>query len=131
MMGRLVAGFVLILIGVSLIPVITNQIDIAVETTNMTFGSTVIQLVPGFFVFALAAAGIAVAYGSFRRAGMFGGYDDEPSDEEVKKAREEYYPEPIVTPTKPKHYKETLPIKEERNHKPTFTEGKTKFDEAE
>jgi len=94
MIANLVGGFVAILVGVSFIG------PLAQATTNMTsglnstggaciaqntgvvadigcqlnaassWGSTVLNLVPGFFALAILGIGLAVTYASLRQAGV-------------------------------------------------------------
>lgn len=75
MIARFINGFISILIGVSLIGPIADQVNTAAATgsslTNATsWGSTVLKIVPGFFAIAILAIGIAVLYGNLRDAGM-------------------------------------------------------------
>jgi len=75
MISRLIGGFVAILLGVSLIGPISEQVNTAsVSTANLTlttsWGATVLKLVPGFFALAILGIGIAVTYGSLRDAGV-------------------------------------------------------------
>ena len=76
MISRLVGGFVAILLGVSLIGPISDEIS-AVASTNASalqnassWGATVLRLVPGFFALGILGIGIAVTYGSLRDAGV-------------------------------------------------------------
>jgi len=75
MISRLIGGFVAILIGVSLIDPISEEVfDVA--TTNKalynsaSWGATVLKLVPGFFALGILGIGIAVTYGAMRDAGV-------------------------------------------------------------
>jgi hypothetical protein len=75
MINRLIGGFVAILIGVSLIGPIAQQVNQATTATaNLTllasWGRTVLQMVPGFFALGIMGIGIAVTYGSLRDAGV-------------------------------------------------------------
>lgn len=75
MIARFINGFVSILIGVSLIGPISDQVNTAAATNGSlynasTWGATVLQIVPGFFAIAILAIGIAVLYGNLRDAGM-------------------------------------------------------------
>jgi len=75
MIGRLIGGFITILIGVSLIDPISTEVNLATaSTTNLTsvssWGATVLDLVPGFFALGILGVGIAVTYGSLRDAGV-------------------------------------------------------------
>ena len=99
MIANLIGGFVTILIGTSLIGPIavqvntvaaacptagystyavgvctngtqTNNVTAGALYTSSTWGSTVLQLVPGFFALGLLGVGIAVTYSSLRQAGV-------------------------------------------------------------
>ena len=76
MISRLVGGFVAILVGVSLIGPVADEVD-AAANTNATalynassWGATVLRLVPGFFALGILGIGIAITYGSLRDAGV-------------------------------------------------------------
>ena len=75
MISRLIGGFVAILIGVSLVGPIAEEVNTAAAATsnlsiNTSWGSTVLKLVPGFFALGILGIGIAVTYGSLRDAGV-------------------------------------------------------------
>ena len=97
MISRLIGGFVSILIGVTLVGPLSTQVTLNSSTTNSTggtcktptqtgyvattddrcqlytaanWGSTVLNLVPGFFALGILGIGIAVTYGSLRDAGV-------------------------------------------------------------
>jgi hypothetical protein len=75
MINRLIGGFVAILIGVSLIgPIADNVNTVAKSTDNLSlmssWGATVLKMVPGFFALGILGIGIAVTYGSLRDAGV-------------------------------------------------------------
>jgi hypothetical protein len=75
MINRLIGGFVAILIGVSLIGPIADQVNTAAATSgslynSATWASTVLKMVPGFFALGILGIGIAVTYGSLRDAGV-------------------------------------------------------------
>jgi len=75
MIARFINGFISILIGVSLIGPIADQVNTAAITGGSlynatTWGATVLKIVPGFFAIAILAIGIAVLYGNLRDAGM-------------------------------------------------------------
>ncbi len=75
MLGNLIGGFIVILVGVSLMPSIADQIDIAINEggSNITGASTtILNLTTLFFALAIASAGIAVAAQGLRAAGMLG-----------------------------------------------------------
>jgi hypothetical protein len=86
MIANLIGGFIAILIGVSLIGPIADQVNTAAMVYNSsgvcpvvggcqvyassTWGATVLQLVPGFFALGILGIGIAVTYSSLRQAGI-------------------------------------------------------------
>ena len=75
MINRLIGGFVGILIGVSLISPIAEQVNKTATTggnlyNSSSWGSTVLNLVPGFFALGILGIGIAVCYGALRDAGV-------------------------------------------------------------
>ena len=75
MISRLIGGFVSILIGVSLIGPVANEVAGATSASNnlansSSWGVTVLKLVPGFFALGILGIGIAVTYGSLRDAGV-------------------------------------------------------------
>jgi len=75
MISRLIGGFVAILIGVSLIDPISEEVFTAGKTSGNLYnsakwGATVLKLVPGFFALGILGIGIAVTYGAMRDAGV-------------------------------------------------------------
>ncbi len=87
MIANLIGGFVSILVGTSLIAPVSTTVNEAACSDNATFygvtgtcdshlynasswGSTVLQLVPGFFALAILGIGLAVTYSSLRQAGV-------------------------------------------------------------
>jgi hypothetical protein len=86
MIANLIGGFVSILIGVSLIGPIAQQVNTTGAGLNSTggcstgycsalynsttWGATVLKMVPGFFALGILGIGIAVTYSSLRQAGI-------------------------------------------------------------
>jgi hypothetical protein len=75
MINRLIGGFVAILIGVSLVGPISDQVAaVTVAAGDLqnasSWGATVLRMVPGFFALGILGIGIAVTYGSLRDAGV-------------------------------------------------------------
>jgi len=75
MVARFINGFIGILIGVSLIGPISDQVNSAAATNgslynSSTWGASILKIVPGFFAISILAIGIAVLYGNLRDAGM-------------------------------------------------------------
>ena len=75
MIANLIGGFISILVGVSLIGPVADEVSVAAGsgtnlTTNTPWGSTVLKLVPGFFALSILGIGVAVTYTSLRQAGI-------------------------------------------------------------
>ena len=75
MIANLIGGFVSILIGVSLVGPISDQVNTAAITGGAlanasSWGATVLKMVPGFFALGIMGIGIAVTYASLRQAGI-------------------------------------------------------------
>ena len=75
MIANLIGGFVSILVGVSLIGPIAQEINTATAATSnlsavSSWGATVLRLVPGFFALGVLGIGLAVTYASLRQAGV-------------------------------------------------------------
>jgi hypothetical protein len=75
MIANLIGGFVSILIGVSLVGPISQQVNTVAQTNgdlynSTTWGATVLKMVPGFFALGILGIGIAVTYSSLRQAGI-------------------------------------------------------------
>ncbi len=78
MLGNLIGGFIAIVIGVNLIGPIAN--DVAANTNgncistgcaNLTGAAgTILGLVPLFFALGIMSAGVALAVGGLRNAGL-------------------------------------------------------------
>jgi len=73
MLGNLIGGFVVILIGVNLLPTVANEVAGAQGNTNVTGATdTIIGLTPLFFALGILSAGIALTAQGLRAAGMLG-----------------------------------------------------------
>ena len=76
MLGNLIGGFITIIIGVNLIGPIADDVyetrfGNGTETTNITgAASTILGLTPLFFALGIMAAGVALAVGGLRNAGL-------------------------------------------------------------
>jgi hypothetical protein len=72
MLGNLIGGFIVILVGVTLIPTIADQVVAAQD--NITNGSvdTILGLTTLFYALGIASAGISIAAQGLRAAGMLG-----------------------------------------------------------
>jgi hypothetical protein len=88
MINRLIGGFVSILIGVSLVDPLAQQVGLCshANTTGTTaaayngcyealknastWSTTIVGLVPGFFALGVLGIGLAVCYGALQDAGV-------------------------------------------------------------
>ena len=75
MIANLIGGFVSILVGVSLIGPISQEVNTVAATgshlqNSSSWGATVLKLVPGFFALGILGIGLAVTYASLRQAGV-------------------------------------------------------------
>ena len=75
MLGNLIGGFIVILIGTTLIGTVADEVSHAQNKagTNVTgASSTILGLTTIFFALGIASAGIAIAAQGLRAAGMLG-----------------------------------------------------------
>jgi hypothetical protein len=79
MLGNLIGGFIIIIIGVNLMPTVADQVDLAryngsdYANPNLTGGaSTMVGLVPLFFALGIMSAGVALTAQGLRAAGLLG-----------------------------------------------------------
>jgi multisubunit Na+/H+ antiporter MnhB subunit len=68
----IIGAFVTILIGVSLIPAVTEQVNQASTDVafTSTWGAMVLKTVPAFFALAILCIGIAVTYNALKNSGL-------------------------------------------------------------
>ena len=72
MLGNLIGGFIVILVGVTLIGTVADEV-VAAQGKNVTgASSTILGLTTIFFALGIASAGIAIAAQGLRAAGMMG-----------------------------------------------------------
>jgi len=70
MLGNLVGGFIVIIIGVNLIGTVADEV-VAAQDGNVTgAASTILGLTPLFFALGIMSAGVALAVGGLRNAGL-------------------------------------------------------------
>ena len=70
MLGNLIGGFVVILVGLALLPTIADKVNEA-KTGNVTgAAATVTDLITLFYALGLMSAGLAIAAQGLRAAGM-------------------------------------------------------------
>ncbi len=72
MLGNLIGGFIVILVGVNLIPTVADQV-VAAQGGNVTgAASTLLGLTTLFFALAIMSSAIGVAAIGLRQAGLLG-----------------------------------------------------------
>ena len=70
MLGNLIGGFIVIIVGVSLLPTVANEV-VGAQNGNVTgAASTILGLVPLFFALGIMSAGVAITVGGLRNAGI-------------------------------------------------------------
>ncbi len=93
-LGSLIGGFIVILVGVNLIPVVSKQVTSVYNTTNVTgAASTILGLTTTFFAIGILVAGVSLAIGSLRTTGLIG--QTFVSIKELKKKEDKYHKEYI------------------------------------
>jgi hypothetical protein len=76
-LGNIIGGFITVLVGVNLVPVVADQISVATfdqvtnASTNITgVSATLLNLTTVFFALAVMAAGVTITVVSMRNAGV-------------------------------------------------------------
>ena len=70
MLANLLGGFIVILVGVNLIPTVADQI-VAAQAGNVTgASSTILGLTTIFYALGIMSAGVSLAVAGLRNAGM-------------------------------------------------------------
>jgi xanthine/uracil permease len=71
MLGNMIAGFIVILVGTSLLPTVAQQVGTAQADGNVTGAAdTLIGLTTLFYALAIATSAIAIASIGLRNSGM-------------------------------------------------------------
>ena len=70
MLGNLIGGFIIIIVGVSLLPTVAQEVDKARSGNVTGAASTILGLVPLFFALGIMSAGVAITAQGLRAAGM-------------------------------------------------------------
>jgi hypothetical protein len=111
-LARLVGAFVVLMVGVSIAPVLVNQLQTVQSSINSTinvspnsnasislitmfsesgpiggesWGGMLLKFVPAFFAVAILAAAVAMVMGGLKDSGIiWGGSNYEPTEEEIK-----------------------------------------------
>jgi len=69
-LANLLGGFIVILVGVNLMPTIADEV-VAAQAGNVTgAASTILGLTTIFFALGIMAAGVSLAVGGLRNAGL-------------------------------------------------------------
>ena len=69
-LGDLIGGFIVILVGVNLIPTVADQV-VAAQSGNVTgAASTILGLTTIFFALGIMGSGVALTVSSLRNAGV-------------------------------------------------------------
>lgn len=68
---NIIAGFIVILVGMSLIPTINESVNLAQAESNVTgVSDTIVGLTVLFFTLAVVISALAIAFTGIRRAGL-------------------------------------------------------------
>ncbi len=70
MLGNLLGGFIVILVGVNLIPTIADQVEAAKSGNVSGSAGTVLGLTTIFFALGIMSAGVSLAISGLRNAGL-------------------------------------------------------------
>ncbi len=70
MLGNLIGGFIVIIIGVNLIGTVADEVVSAQDGNVTGAASTILGLTPLFFALGIMSAGVALAVGGLRNAGL-------------------------------------------------------------
>lgn len=86
MLGYIIGAFVVIMIGVFLLPVITNEIKNSNNVNNVSspITQTLINFVPVIFCLGIAVSALGLAVSALKNAGLLSNSDDEESDEPIE-----------------------------------------------
>ncbi len=70
MLGQLLGGFIVILVGVNLIPTVADQV-VAAQNGNVSgASSTILGLTTIFYAIGIMSAGVSLAVAGLRNAGL-------------------------------------------------------------
>ncbi len=70
MLGRLIGGFITILVGVTILPTVADEVSVAQGGNVTGAASTITGLITLFFALGVMSAGISIAVGGLRDAGL-------------------------------------------------------------
>jgi len=69
-LANLIGGFVVILIGVNLLPTVADQVYLAQQGNVTGAASTIVGLTTIFYALGIMAAGVGLAVGGLQQAGL-------------------------------------------------------------
>ena len=70
-LGNLIGGFIVVLVGLNLLPTIASQVAAAQANANVTgAANTITGLTTIFFALGIMSAGVALAVSGLRNAGL-------------------------------------------------------------
>lgn len=73
MLGEIIGGFIVVVVGTSLLPTVAQQVGLAQADGNITGATdTIVGLTTLFFALGVATSGIAIAAQGLRAAGLLG-----------------------------------------------------------
>ena len=101
MLAQIIGVVIVLLIGLSLIPTIQQQIQVAQNKTQIdssTYAGAVLSLVPVFFAIVVILAAIAMVYSALINAGLISGgsergYDEDYNNLEPEEKHKQTYKE--------------------------------------
>jgi len=71
MLANIMGGFIVILIGVNLMPIVAQQVGIAQADGNVTGStSTILGLTPLFFSLSIMSVAVSISVAALRNAGL-------------------------------------------------------------
>ncbi len=71
MLGNIIGGFIVILVGTVLLPTVAQQVGLAQADGNVTGAAdTLVGLTTLFYALGIMSAGISLAVGGLRQAGL-------------------------------------------------------------
>ena len=70
MLGTLLGGFIVIIVGVNLLPSVADQVSTATSGNVTGAAATILKLTPLFFALGIMSAGVAIVASGLRNAGV-------------------------------------------------------------
>lgn len=70
MLGNLIGGFIVIVIGVTLMPIVADEVARATGRNVTGSAATILGLTPLFFALGIMSAGISLTISGLRNAGL-------------------------------------------------------------